>query len=777
MKDDMIKCKVRIKKIIYSKQKPLTNGVWCILSAEVVEVMEGNPILNDTWGTMTLRGVWKQPDLSYGDEYTLVAKENEEDKYGISYEMLSIFKQVDLSNRNNQKLFLARILTEKQMNNLFTTIKDPIKVLDDHDIKTLCMVKGIGKSTAEKLVDRYEANKDYSTAYVELDKLGLTDNMVRKLCESYGNPNLVVSKINENPYVIADDVSGIGWAKADEIALKSGIGKCDNRRIKAYISYRLNKEANENGHAWIYTENLVDDLEAEFNEDGVSFEQIISVLGQLKKEKKIWSDKDNEKIALSKLYWLEKNIAHEIVRLVKGESLTYTDKWQDIIMEIEEKQGWKYGEEQKEGIKAVLNNNFILITGWGGSGKSSIVNGMLKCLPQYESAQCALSGKASVNLAQITGQEGYTIHRLLCYNPHDGWVYNKFNPLGQDIVILDELSMVDEDLFYKLIQSVKDGAKVIMLGDEGQLQNLGVGNLIRDLIKSKIITHVNLTEIHRQAKKSGIITDSIKIWKGEHIIDKDFVGHEFRGELKDFELIIENGHKNFIEKSVEYFKKFYKEHPIEDIICIFPMKRDVEKANELIQEFVRREEGWSPEDEHIETNKYFLYVGDRVINRVNNYKTENEEGENIPIFNGNMGVIENINTKDREIIVNFEKIGRVIIPSNHIENIELGYSITVHSSQGSTIPYVICAINNMHFKMLNKEILYTMITRCKKHCVLIGENKAIRYAVKHSGSKMRNTFLADFIKHEYKNYDPNNYEPRVPIKTNIDIAIEMGLIK
>ena len=142
-----------------------------------------------------------------------------------------------------------------------------------------------------------------------------------------------------------------------------------------------------------------------------------------------------------------------------------------------------------------------------------------------------------------------------------------------------------------------------------------------------------------------------------------------------------------------------------------------------------------------------------------------------------MGVIENINTKDREIIVNFEKIGRVIIPSNHIENIELGYSITVHSSQGSTIPYVICAINNMHFKMLNKEILYTMITRCKKHCVLIGENKAIRYAVKHSGSKMRNTFLADFIKHEYKKYDPSNYEPRVPIKTNIDMAMEMGLIE
>lgn len=756
MVDDIIKARVKVVRQFYPKNKNMESGDWGILTTEIVENIEGQPCIDPKWNTITIKGIF--PEWCYGEEYMLIAKEEEKGKYQYpSYEVITFFKQMDLSSQDNQKKFLKRILTDKQVEEVLKTIENPIEILENHDVETLCKVKGIGISVANKIIDKYEENKDYSAAYVKLDKLGLTNNMIKKLCDTYGNPNILVQKIESDPYIIADEVNGIGWSKADDIAIKSGIAKKDVKRIKAYIKYRLHKEANENGHVWIWVENLVDDIEGLFYEDGVEFDDIMVALGQLMTEKKIWSDDKRERIALGRYYWTEKNIARDVVRLVRGSNLESPSNWMDTIKEVEKRQGWNYGEEQLKGIETSLKNNFILITGFGGCGKSSIVNGMLKVLSKYESAQCALSGKASVNLTQITGQEGYTIHRLLGYNPSTGWNFNKDNKMFYDIIILDELSMVDEELFYRLIQSVLNDKKVIMLGDVGQLQNLGVGNLIRDFIDSGVVTHVNLTEIHRQAKKSGIITNSIKIWNGEDIIEKGFVGHELRGELQDFEIDITKGHKDFMNKIMDYFKELYKKcNTIDDIMVILPMKKDVQEANIKIQSYVRDLEGNSINDPHITTKLYDIYVGDKVMNIQNNYKTMDDLGEEKrPIMNGNMGIVKEIDVENETMIIDFEKIGRVFIPKDWIEKIELAYAGTVHKLQGSSINYIVCALNNSHYKMRTKELLYTMITRARKHCTLIAENNAIRYAVKHSGSKMRNTFLADFIKQEYAKQQNN----------------------
>lgn len=747
MVDDMIKVKVKVDRQFFPKNKKIESGEYAIASVTVIDTIEGNPETNSKWGTLSIKGImcaWE-----YGEIYTLIAKQLEDTQYGSQYSIITMFKEADLSNVDNQKAFLSRILTEKQINEIYNTFSNPISIIDNHDIEALCSVKGIGATTANNIISKYEEHKDYSTAYVELDKIGLTTKMIQKLCDSYGNPNLVVQRIQTNPYLIANEVDGVGWSKADEIALKSGYDEYSVNRVMAYITYYLDSEAQNNGNSYVYTEDLFDSID-EVLGDGLKSEVIGLALQTLIKMKKIWSDEDRIKIALLKYKNLEENIAEEIGRLIKCENTFRTDNWQEIINSQEKLQGWKYTEQQIEGIKESIKNNVVLITGYGGTGKTTVVNGMLKVLHEYNSAQCALSGKASVNLTEITGQEGYTIHRLLGYNPHDGYTINKENPLISDIVILDELSMVDEGLFYRLIQSIKDGAKLIMLGDIGQLQSIGVGNIINDLIESEVVTHINLTQIHRQAKKSAIALDSIEVWNGRQIIDKEFYDSEIRGELQDLELDIYKNSDDTAEKIMEHFKKLYEEVThIMDLQVIVPMKNRGEacslKLNNSIQSYIREIEGEPEDDICVKIgDDYAIFVGDKVMNVRNNYKTVNEYGEVVGIMNGNLGIVKEI-LSNNVMIVDFERLGRVIIPSDHSRYIELGYASTCHKMQGSGIKYIICGIDNSHYKMRTKEMIYTMMTRAKKYCVICAENKALRYAISHSGSIDKQTFLVDFL--------------------------------
>ena len=313
--------------------------------------------------------------------------------------------------------------------------------------------------------------------------------------------------------------------------------------------------------------------------------------------------------------------------------------------------------------------------------------------------------------------------------------------------------LLDEGLFYGLIQSIKGDSKLIMLGDVGQLESIGVGNLINDLIESKIIPHVNLTQIHRQAKKSAVALDSIKVWNGEQITEKDFYGHEIRGELQDLELDIYKDSKNTANKIMEYFKQLYsKIDNIMDLKVIVPMKNRGDacslKLNNEIQTYIREIEGEPEDDICVKIGEdSSIFVGDKVMNVKNNYKTVNEYGEIVGIMNGNQGIVKEI-LENNMMIIDFERLGRVVIPSDHSRYIELGYASTCHKMQGSGIKYIICGVDNSHYKMRTKEMIYTMITRAKKYCVICAENKALRYSISHSGSIDKQTFLVEFLQKE-----------------------------
>lgn len=746
-----IKCKVRLSRQMFPKDKRIDNGDFGIISVLVLDVIHGDPKTNK-WGTITLTG--NMCEIKDDEIYIVIAKEVENEKFGLQYKVIFMGIDVKLETKEDQYKFLEKILPEKQCIEIFKTFENPIEILENKDIKALCSVKGIGVPTAIKIIDKYEASKDYSEAYIKLDKYGLSKHTIDKLTDYFGSPITVVAKIEENPYILIDEVDGIGWNKADEMALKGGIGEHSINRVKAYIKYYLHEEANQ-GNTWVHIDDLLDAVDGMI---GCELPQDIltGALSELNNGKEIWTNDDRDVVALWKYYNLEQNIADEIVRLSNAANNFNFENWEENISKLEKLQGWTFTQEQKNGILAILENQVTIIIGSAGTGKTSTVAGMLSVFGNnYSFAQTALSGRASCNLTDVTGVEGYTIHRLLGYKPEGGFTYNKSNPLPTDIIIHDELSMDGADIFYKLIQAIKTGGKLVMLGDTGQLEAIGIGNIMFDMIESGFVKCVELTKIHRQAEKSAIITESNRVREHEQIVSKHFTGSEIRGELQDLELDIYTDKNSTHDRIIQHFKDLLLVAKDSfDVQVIVPMKdRGKASAYHLsnsLQKIVMDTTQPGLEIGEESNFPFTIYIGDKVINIKNNYKTINEEGDEVPIFNGDLGIVTDIDFITQTVVVNFNNKGRIYVPRKHLPNIKLGYAITTHKLQGSSSPYVICGLDYSHYKLLNKEMIYTMLTRAKKYCVLCAENKALRYATSQSGVKTKQTFLKQFLQNQLK---------------------------
>lgn len=749
-----VKIKVQIERKIFPSGY-VDSGEFAILVVKLVEILEGEVrtalgTLKSAGGSIIIKGTVCGTDTS--EIYTVLAKEIEDEKYGLQYQIIRMFTGMSLTNISDQKKFLSKIITENQCNEIFSKLGDDfINVLEGGDTEALCTVKGIGPTTALRILKKYNDNKDFSEAFVELDKYNLTTNAIERLIATFGSPDIVIDKITENPYILIDEVDGIGWNKADEIALNGGISEYSIFRIKAYIKYYLNSQASSNGHTWVYFDDLLDSIYATIG-DNTPIDKLSQALKELNQNNELWATEDRQFVALQRYYNLENNIANELIRISESHEQFVSEDWEQSIKELQIKQGWEYTEEQQQGIKAIIESPIVIIGGGAGTGKSTTVAGMLEVFKEiYSFSQTALSGRASCNLTEITGEEGYTIHRLLGYSPEGGFTYNEENKMPTDIVILDELSMVGADIFYNLVQSVKSGAKLIMLGDTGQLEAIGVGNIMLDMINSGYIKYVELTKIHRQAQKSAIVTESKKVREQEQIISKGFTGEELRGELQDLKLDIYSDKCNTFSRVINNFNEILKEveNPF-DIQVIVPMKDSGDASayslSNAIQEILidTKNKDGLPIGEKSKT-PYTLYVGDKVLNTRNNYKTINEFGKKTPIFNGDLGTIIEIDDHNKTILIDFATKGKVYVTKSHLPFIKLGYAITTHKLQGSSSPYVICGLDYSHWKLLNKEMVYTMLTRAKKYCVLCAESSALRYAISTSGVKTKQTFLKDML--------------------------------
>ena len=735
-----------------NKPEPQNND-WQIVRAKVVKAIDSDDSLELEYGQLTLVG--NMVVMEPGAVYLVYVKKGWNEKFNkIQYDIQYSQEVREFGTRQQVEDFLEMFITQRQIKALYGITDEPLKLIDEHNVEELCKAAGIGEATAERIISRYEACKDYGPAYGELGKMGITKTLIDKLIGFYNSADTVLDIIRNRPYMLADDIKGIGFLKADEIALKNGFDRHDMERVKAFMIYVMNDVASNIGSTYISYTYLMDRIDEIIGRDTPQ-DTIDDALDFLIDNKIIWcNDRVFEDgtvettLALKKYYDIEKKLAYHIRRLVDAPSnIALSDKEiNEKIKNQEKRQGWCYTDTQKYGVKVIADNNVVIIRGYGGTGKSSTVAGLLSCLDdEYHFEQCALSGKASVNLTDITGIEGKTIHRLLKYNPSQGFTYCEEEPLDTNMVILDEGSMVDISLALSLFQAIPTGAKLVILGDTNQLPPIGAGNLLQDMIDSEIIPVVTFDKIHRQGAKSGIIPFSIEVANGVTHYKQSWEGEEVLGELQDLKMIGFKCARDDEKPSVDLIMKEYKEMYQEckdasQITVVLPTNTRgtcTKVVNKLIQDYVlpRRTRGDFIEI-GIGKEKCNVYRGDRILVLKNNY--------DLDIFNGNVGEVLAINKEDNSLIADFGR-GEVEIKGKALDELDLGYAISTHKSQGSTLPYLIYCIDNTHYVMLNRQQVYTGITRAKKKATFIFETKALNSAIRTSKIKYVNTFLYHFL--------------------------------
>ena len=412
----------------------------------------------------------------------------------------------------------------------------------------------------------------------------------------------------------------------------------------------------------------------------------------------------------------------------------------------------------------------IMVT--GNCGKTSAVNGIAHILKEhnFRVAQVSLSGRAASKLTEITHIPGQTIHRLLKYDPDTGkFRHNKDNPVPYDIIIGDEVSMWGGEITLDLLRAIPTGAKVLFIGDVKQLEAIGLASVLTDTIKSHTIPTVQLTKIQRQKADSGIITQSLKVACGEQIVSTATTGEEYRGGKRDFKLVTYVDGALTKQKVINEFKELYinKHVPVNDIQVLVPMRSRGDASCRAINLAIQEIVNGLPQPDEVTVHycdsgikyDYTYRRNDRIIILKNNYKTLNVEGEKEPIYNGNVGYIKEIGPD--YMIINLTEQGDIILPQENYDNLSLGYAITVHKKQGDSSPYVIGAIDSSSYALISKELLYTMITRARKYCVIVGQKKILQQAVRISRVKTKQTWLCELLQEAEVNQKESADEQKV----------------
>lgn len=734
-----------------------------IISFTVLDY-ESNSEVIDVPGRTVAKGIMPEPIK--GATYHIEAKEVLDPKWGKQYNIDRLYSSlfVNEDDTKAQKCFLESLFTEKQIESMYESLKDPYKALKDKDVQALVSISGCGFKTASRWIQKFHENLNNSKVYVELAQYNFSAKMIDKLIQHYKSPDLVINIVKTNPYKLME-VSGVGWKTCDEIAQKGNMDRHCPERVQAFLFHHLRTKAEE-GYTYLYANEQLMAAIIETLGDDIPDAPILEALKQL--EDKLWWNQDHILVGLKSYVMLERKIAEKLIELRNSKNNFEYVKWQWVIKEQEARQGWKYTDQQIEGIKAVLENQVVVITGAAGCGKSSIVAGMLEILKKYSCVQCALSGRAAARLSEVTQLPGYTIHRLLGFpngdENHQKYVYHEENPLPADIVVVDEFSMVSGDLFWVLIRALKPGTKLILLGDVGQLESIGSCNLINDMLKSPEIPSIALDKIHRQAEDSAIIMESMSARKGMSNVPRDYAGVIVKGKLQDLTYDCFSDINCTFYKILEYASELKSRGcSVLDSQVIVPMKDRQAGTNNLnlaLQEIYNPLEG--REELVISYSKDLqmpMRVGDKVINTRNNYgactyvgqwltKTKEEAkemGEPCPIFNGNIGIVKAINLKRNELIVDFLDIGTVLVEQDRLKDISLGYAVTVHKYQGSEVKNVIFGVDFSAYALLTRQMIYTGITRAKSHCYVVAQTSAFRYAVAQNGVSKKQTLLQDML--------------------------------
>lgn len=597
--------------------------------------------------------------------------------------------------------------------------KDTLDVIEEQP-DLLIEVEGIGQIRVERIKNSWQEQKEIKNIMLFLQGHEVSTSHATKIFKTYGRESIAVVK--ENPYRLADDIWGIGFKTADTIAVKLGIEKDRFIRLRSGILYTLNK-LSENGHCFAEREQLIDTavklLDVESPELEITLDEMLRTGDVIR---------DEEAIYLPPFYFSETGCAKRLLNLLGASKAT--DKAVDLVMEkVVRQTEISYDEIQLEAIRTAFVSKVMVLTGGPGTGKTTTTLGIISAYRE-SGAQVMLAaptGRAAKRMSETAGMEAKTIHRLLEYKPPEGYQCNEENPLKGDVLILDECSMIDIMLMYNLLKAVPEHMTLIMVGDTDQLPSVGAGNVLKDIIESSCVPVVRLSRIFRQAQGSRIIMNAHRINKGEPI---DMRG----GKDSDFFFAGEETNEGIVERLVKYctvnLPKYYHADALRDIQVLTPMQRGVTGAANLNQIL---QQAMNPEGPALRRGGTLYRTRDKVMQIRNDYDKE--------VFNGDIGTIIRVDLEDRELVVDFD--GREIVYDvTELDELTLAYATTIHKSQGSEYPIVVMPFSMSHFVMLQRNLLYTGVTRAKKILVLIGEKKAVYYAIKNEKTTERNTKLA-----------------------------------
>ena len=588
------------------------------------------------------------------------------------------------------------------------------------EIERLYEVPNIGRKRVAKIRESWEKQKDIKNVMLFLQGYGVSTAYAAKIYREYGKES--IDKVRENPYRLADDIWGIGFKTADGIAAKMGYGKEDPRRCRSGILYTLGQLSDE-GHVYAGEEQLVKTAGQLLEAGETAIRDTLA--GMLQAEDLIL---DKDAIYLPPFYHAECGTSRRLRDLAESTGRSLFDGLFDPSS-LTAETGIEYDEVQLAAIRQAVTSKVMVLTGGPGTGKTTTTQGIIAALKKagLRVLLAAPTGRAAKRMSEATGMEAKTIHRLLEYNPQDGYKRNDENPLEGDALIVDECSMIDILLMNNLLKAVPVGMRLVFVGDIDQLPSVGAGNVLRDVIDSQRIPVVRLVRIFRQAQKSRIVMNA-------HTINQGRFPDTSNGRDTDFFFMREDDPERAAETIVRLVKerlpRAYRESP-DRIQVLTPMQRGVVGAanlNLLLQQAL------NPSGPSLGRGGYTYRQGDRVMQLCNNYAKE--------VFNGDLGYIREVDTEERTLKVDFD--GKWIeYDITELDELTLAYATTIHKAQGSEYPIVVMPVLMTHFVMLQRNLIYTGITRAKKICVLIGAMKALAYAVRNVSVLKRNTSLRE----------------------------------
>jgi exodeoxyribonuclease V alpha subunit len=623
---------------------------------------------------------------------------------------------------------------------------DTLEIIEKSPAR-LSEAEGIGPKRIEMIMKAWEEQKGIKEIMIFLQGHGVSPAFSAKIYKHYGNRSIEVVK--ENPYRLARDMHGIGFITADKIARNIGIDPNSLVRAKAGLIYVLG-QLTEEGHTYYPEADLFNKAKEILKVDQ---EVIARAADDLAKEKEVvleairregeGGERSDTAVYLAPLYVAENGIAQGFKRLRESSSNIRPIHPEKAIEWVQQKLRIELARKQKEAVMVAARSKTLVITGGPGTGKTTIITAILRIFQQLKLRilLAAPTGRAAKRMSEATGREAKTIHRLLEYSPKKGgFKKDQDDLLEADVLIIDEASMVDTLLMYHLLKAIPDPAHLILVGDVDQLPSVGPGNVLRDIIDSGVVTVVRLTEIFRQAQESMIVVNAHRVNEGEFPILKEGDNRDIQGvrDKVDFFFIEEEDPEKTLELILslcsEKIPRRFGFHPVKEIQVMTPMHRGVIGVSNLNVEIQKR---LNPDASGIMVGNRLLRLGDKVMQITNNYDRD--------VFNGDIGWISDIRQEDRELTIDFD--GR-FIPYDFadLDEIILAYAISVHKSQGSEYPAVIVPVTTQHFILLQRNLLYTAITRARKLVILVGTKKAMGIAIRNNKPQTRYTRLSERLR-------------------------------